>query len=308
MSKRQRDSREYARQMRMIQERATARRGRMRVAYSAIGAVLLVFVVMGLVKLGTAGGGGGGESPSAVPTGAAAEAIISGITSVPAATLDAVGAGAKPSLPTALTGQPALTDGGKPLVLYVGAEYCPFCAAQRWPVVIALSRFGTFSGLTLTTSAADDTYPNTPTVSFHGVTYTSQYLSFQGVETTTNKRVNGQYQPLDQLTPAQQQVLQKYNAAPYVPSDSAGAIPFVDFANKAIQAGASYSPALLADHTHQQILDAVKDPNSQVGRAIGGSANALTALLCKITGNQPGDVCSSAAVQAYQGEFANVGK
>ncbi|WP_433608987.1 DUF929 family protein [Dactylosporangium sp. CA-139114] len=292
--------------MRMIQERATARRGRMRIAYSAIGAVLLVFVVMGLVKLGTAGGGA--QAPSALPTGASAEAVISGVTSVPAATLDTVAAGEKPALPTALTGQPALTDGGKPLVLYVGAEYCPFCAAQRWPVVIALSRFGTFSGLTLTTSAADDAYPNTPTLSFHGAKYTSQYLAFQGVETTTNKRVGGQYAPLDQLTPAQQQVLAKYNAPPYVPQDSAGAIPFMDFANKAIQAGASYSPQLLANHTHQQVLDAIKDPNSQLGRAIDGSANAMTALLCKITGNQPADVCSSAAVRAYQGEFANVGQ
>ncbi|MFI5912968.1 DUF929 family protein [Dactylosporangium sp. NPDC051541] len=307
MSKRQRDSRDYARRMRVIQERATARRGRMRTAYAAIGAVLLVFVVMGLVKLGS-GGGGGGEAPSALPSGASAESIISGVTSVPATTLDTVAAGAKPSLPTALTGQPALTDGGKPLILYVGAEYCPFCAAQRWPVVIALSRFGTFSGLTLTTSAADDSYPNTPTLSFHGSTYTSQYLAFQGVETTTNTKKNGQYEPLDKLTAAQQQVVVKYNAAPFVPADSAGAIPFIDFANKALQAGASYSPELLADHTHQQVLDAVKNPDSQVGRAIDGSANAITALLCRITGNQPGDVCSSAAVKAFQGEFANVGQ
>ena len=45
---------------------------------------------------------------------------------------------------------PALTADGKPEVLYVGAEYCPFCAAERWPVVVALSRFGTWSGLSAT--------------------------------------------------------------------------------------------------------------------------------------------------------------
>lgn len=307
MSKRQRDTREYARRMRVIQERAAARRERMRVAYSAIGAVLLVFAVMIVVRLGSAGGGAPAPS-GALPTGPAAASIAAGVTSVPAATLDAVGKGGAATLPSVLTGQPALTDGGKPLVLYVGAEYCPFCAAQRWPVVIALSRFGTFSNLGVTRSAADDVYPNTPTLSFHGTTYTSQYLAFQGVETTTNTRKNGTYVPLDQLTDAQAQVVQKYNAPPYVPADSAGAIPFTDFANHAVQAGASFSPQLLQGKTHAEVVSAINDPNSQLGRAILGNANALTALLCRITGGQPAGVCSSPAVQAFQGEFANVGK
>ncbi len=36
---------------------------------------------------------------------------------------------------------------GKPQFLYIGAEYCPYCAAQRWATIVALSRFGTFSKL-----------------------------------------------------------------------------------------------------------------------------------------------------------------
>jgi hypothetical protein len=29
-------------------------------------------------------------------------------------------------------------------VVFVGAEYCPYCASERWPLVMALSKFGTF--------------------------------------------------------------------------------------------------------------------------------------------------------------------
>src|SRR5215471_17073708 len=36
-----------------------------------------------------------------------------------------------------------LTSGGKPEMLYIGAEYCPYCAAMRWSMAVALSRFGT---------------------------------------------------------------------------------------------------------------------------------------------------------------------
>ena len=37
----------------------------------------------------------------------------------------------------------ALTEAGLPEMLYMGAEYCPFCAAERWAMVMALSKFGT---------------------------------------------------------------------------------------------------------------------------------------------------------------------
>ena len=43
--------------------------------------------------------------------------------------------------------RPARAAQKLPEVLYLGAEYCPYCAAQRWTTIIALSRFGTWSGL-----------------------------------------------------------------------------------------------------------------------------------------------------------------
>jgi hypothetical protein len=121
-------------------------------------------------------------------------------------------------------------------------------------------------------------------------------------------RRNGRYEPLDELTDAQAQVVKKYNAPPFVAQDSAGSIPFMDFANSAVQAGASYSPQLLQGRSHAEVAAAVNDPQSQIGRAVGGNANAMTALLCRLTGAQPAAVCSSPAVTAFQGEFGNVGK
>lgn len=303
MARRRRDTREYARRMKLLRQRADARRQRMRWATSAISVVLLAFAVMVVVKLS---GGGTGEGPAPVPTGAAAATVVAAATSVPAVTLDSIGAGPVSTLPKATTGQPVLAEGGKPVVLYVGAEYCPFCAAQRWPVVVALSRFGTFDGLRISASAADDAYPNTPTLSFHGSTYTSQYLVFQGVETNSNVREGSGYAPLDTLTAQQEQLVRTYNASPYVDAASAGAIPFLDYANQAVSGGASFSPQLLAGKTAEQVANALSNPDSEIGRAVGGNANAITALLCRLTKGQPGDVCSSKAVTAFRGKFDNV--
>jgi len=39
------------------------------------------------------------------------------------------------------------TTVGKPLTFFTGGQFCPFCAAMRWPLVKARQRVGTFSGL-----------------------------------------------------------------------------------------------------------------------------------------------------------------
>jgi hypothetical protein len=290
-------ARQVAAQLRQAQER----RKRMAIAGAAVGAVVLLLGILVGVKL--AGGGGQSGTPQSAAQQPASATVLAGVTAVPASLLDQVGVGQVNALPKTVSGQPVLTDQGKPLVLYVGAEYCPFCAAERWAVVMALSRFGTFTNLGQTHSASGDAYPNTATLSFHGARYTSQYLSFQGVETESNQLVGNGYAPLDTLTTSQQQIVTKYNAPPYVAASSAGTIPFIDFANQAVISGASYSPQLLAGMSADQIATALKDPTNPITQAVGGTANAITALLCRLTGNQPSAVCTSAAVTAFHGKL-----
>ncbi len=239
------------------------------------------------------------QSPAAstgTPSTPAGSALETSLKNIPAATFDTVGAGSDVTAPTPVTGA-ALTADGKPRVLYIGAEYCPFCAAQRWPVVAALSRFGTFSGLGLTSSSAVDVYPNTATLSFHGATYTSTWLSFTGVEETTNilkvpGNANSGYTALDTPTAADQALLTKY--------EPQGSIPFVDFGNKYVTVGSSYKPDALQGLTQTQIAAGLADPNSAIAKSAIGAANMITAVLCKMTNNQPAAVCTSAAVTSQK--------
>jgi hypothetical protein len=200
--------------------------------------------------------------------------------------------------PTRVAGSGPVQTGtdGKPLVTYVGAEYCPFCAAQRWALAVALSRFGTFSNLGETSSSSSDVFPSTQTLSFHGSHYSSPYVDFQPVETATNQVVNGAYVPLQTPTAAQSALLAKYDTAPY--TSQAGSIPFLDIANKYIAVGASYSPQVLAGLSRAQIAAQLDNPNSPVAQAILGTANEFTAAICTVTNGQPSSVCSSSAITA----------
>ena len=139
-------------------------------------------------------------------------------------------------------------------------------------------------------------YPNTPTLSFHGSTFTSQYLAFTGVETTTNEQVNGQYPPLDTPTAEDQKTFDTYNAPPYV--KTGGSIPFIDLGGKFVSSGATYSPEILAGKTQAEVADALKDPSNPIAKAVIGSANVYTAAICKMTNNQPANVCSTEPVTA----------
>ncbi len=168
-------------------------------------------------------------------------------------------------------------------------------------MAVALSRLGTFANLGTTHSAGNDVFPNTPTLSFHGVSYTSRYLALTGVETTTNEAVNGGYKPLDNPTAEDQKTFDTYNRPPYV--KSMGSISFVAIGGKYVSSGASYSPELLTGKTQAAIAAALKDPADPIAKAVDGSANLYTAALCKLTGGQPVDVCGSPAVTAAAGKL-----
>jgi hypothetical protein len=236
-------------------------------------------------------------SAPAAPSTAASDRVVTTITSIPSPELDRVGLGSASNTLQPVSGQPLAGPGGKPELLHVGAEYCPYCAAQRWPLMIALSRFGTFSGLTTTTSSSSDAYPNTPTFSFRDAKFTSQYVDFVAVETSDRSG-----KPLQSLTSEQQALLDKYDAAPY--TSTPGAIPFLDFSNRYMVSGSTYSPDVLQGMTWQQVADALKQPSSPQARAILGSANLMTAAICQTTGQQPVSACSTPAVQSIESSLA----
>ena len=154
-------------------------------------------------------------------------------------------------------------------------------------MIIALSRFGAFSGLKTTSSSSSDVYPNTPTFTFHGATYTSQYVDFAAVETTDRNR-----NPLESPTSAQQALANQY--------DTSGSIPFVDFGNRYAFSGAMYLPDVLSGMTWAAVADALAQSSSPQAKAILGSANLITAAICKLTADQPASGCSSSTIQSIE--------
>jgi thiol-disulfide isomerase/thioredoxin len=225
--------------------------------------------------------------PPPAPSNQATQQVVATITTLPASEFDAVGTGSATNSIKPITGTPLTGSTGKPEVLYIGAEFCPYCAAERWPLLIALSRFGTFSGLQTSTSSSTDVFPNTPTFTFRSSTYASQYIDFAAVETSDR---NGN--PLQSPSPAEQQLFNRY--------DAGGSIPFVDMGNRYSLVGATYSPNVLAGMSWQAIATSLQDPNTAQSKAILGSANLFTAAICKQSSNQASTVCSSPTIQAIE--------
>jgi hypothetical protein len=160
--------------------------------------------------------------------------------------------------------------------------------------VAALSRFGTFSGLSTVHSSTTDTPANIPTWTFHGSTYTSKYLTFTPVEETTNIPAGtpGQYTTLDTPTAAQTAMMKQY--------DSGGGIPFINFGGKYTQDGdlPMLGPTNLSGDWTKIATD-LKDPSTANAKAVLAAANWTTAAICKLTGGQPATACTP-AVQALE--------
>jgi hypothetical protein len=170
---------------------------------------------------------------------------------------------------------PPLSIDGKAGIVFVSEESCPFCAAERWPVVIALSHFGTWHHLGATTSSSTDVYPSTATFSFRNATFDSRYLAVR-----TTELANNAGRSLQPVTPLDTELINNYDVPPYVNSaDQTGAVPFLDIDNHDVLAGAQYSPQVLAGLSASQIAAQLENPDSPVAIAIDESANALIAAI-----------------------------
>jgi len=299
-------------------ERRAEQRRRIYLAGGSIIVVVIVVLAFVLVKLNSGGGTAGTSSNG--PTGTALASVTKQVTDIPTSVTDQVAGGKVPasffvdaktsSAVTSIQSMgsyfatvdgKALTQNGKPEVLYIGSEYCPFCAAQRWAMINAFSRFGTFTGLTTTHSSSSDIDANTPTYTFYGSTYTSKYISFTSVELNKNYRVGnattGDYVNLQTPTAAEEALQTAYDPGTY--------IPFIDFGNKYVQEGniSPLAPTMLDGKTWAQVAAAMNEPTSTIAQAEDANANYETAAICELTNNQPATACT-ATIQKLESTLA----
>ncbi|HLY31518.1 MAG TPA: DUF929 family protein [Ktedonobacterales bacterium] len=224
------------------------------------------------------------------------QSVLAELTHVPSSVFSQIGNGPNsiqmqglpPSTPPL-----SLTTSGHPEIFFVGGEYCPYCAAERWGLVIALSRFGTFKNLHLMRSSHTDVYPDTATFTFYKSSYTSKYIVFIPVEAYDRDQ-----NALQTLTSAQQQVFTTYDNTPY--TQSPGSIPFTDYGGAYVAIGAPFIPSMLQGLSWQQIAAGLSDPTNDGTQNIIGTANQITATICVLDNQQPGSVCKSATIQQIE--------
>lgn len=266
---------------RMAAERAARKRAekrrRMLIALGSVTAVVAIAAALVTFSLT--------RSPAHLTASesVAPAAVARQVTSVPASALTQVSPGrvVTPLHPVTSSGPP-LTVNGKPAIVFVSEESCPFCAAERWSLTVALSHFGTWDHLGITSSAANDIFPNTATLSYRAAQYHSSQLTLQTTELTDNAG-----KPLQAATTLDRQLIGQYDVPPYVNSaDQSGAVPFLDIGNRYILAGAQYDPQVLAGLSATQIAADLRDPSSPVAQAIDGSANVIIAAINQVLHDQ----------------------
>ncbi len=299
MGKASRTKNEFSRRERIAAQRVEQRRREQRQRLLVAGGSILavIVIVVGFVVWKTNSHTPPGNTSNG-PTGTTLAKVTSEVTGVPSSTLDQVGAGGS-SLAGGIksVSGTALTANGKPEVFFYGAEYCPYCAANRWGLIVALSRFGTFTGLKTIHSSSTDTPPSVPTWTFDGSSYTSQYINFTSIESVGNvANSSGSYPTLQTPTSAEQALVTKYDGAD-------GSIPFVDFGNKYTQSGdlPMLTPTNLSGDW-ETIAGDLSKPSTGNAKAVDGAANFMTAAICKLTNNQPATACTS-TVQGLESQL-----
>jgi Domain of unknown function (DUF929) len=218
--------------------------------------------------------------------------VVQDLTRIPLTTWNRIGGhGAIPPVLAPAAGR----NSGGARVVYVGAEFCPYCAALRWPLIAALSRFGTFTGLELAASSASHAYPSTPTFTFANAVYRSAYITFMSKELDAGIHKSGRYLALQGMLPAQ--------AAAFHANDPEGTIPYLLVGGRYLWLDSPFSPALIHGHTWADIAAGLPEARGTAAAAIVANATEITAAVCAADGDRPISVCRSRGVQAIREEL-----
>jgi len=291
-------------QSRMLSPHRPSRLTPTLIAWLSVGLVVLVIAILVVVKISSGGGQTTSSHQAVLP---ASPPLVREVSTVPATVFNAVGVGIPSQftgdIPIVIGGQPPLTLHGKtPTMMYYGAEYCPYCAAERWGIAVALARFGSWHGLDTTASGLLD--GDYSTLSFRRAKLVSSFINVVPIETCTNivdpgaSGCNG-YRPLQSPTPAEQAALSRYASPAFVPDNTEGiSFPFIDVDNRVLFSGSTYQPALLTGLTQSEIARGLTDPTNPVTQAVVGTANYLSAAVCAGTHGAPTTVCTSPGVRA----------
>lgn len=180
---------------------------------------------------------------------------------------------------------------GLPLVLYMGADFCPYCAALRWPLALALMRFGDLSGLRYMLSSGSDVYPDTATFTFLDTHLESEFIDFQATELEDRDK-----KKLQKPDARASEIFNRFDKKPY--TDYAGSIPFLYLDGKYVEVGSPFSPGSLKELDWKQITAQLESGHGKAWEDIVGEANQLTAALCILTQGKPDEVCTAPGVTA----------
>jgi uncharacterized protein DUF929 len=203
------------------------------------------------------------------------------------------GTGTAPSLPPASSETPvansswykvnasAWQDGGRPVLFFYGATWCPYCSASSWAVWKALSEFGgivpksAFSDY----SSATDTDASTPEVVLAGA-QSSSTIAIQVVEDTSGVEGN----TTGTSNSYQQAYLSNY---------SGGGIPFVVINGQYIHAGALVDPSGLSSYANGAdggdiaVKNSILNETGIPWQVVAPAAWWVMAILAAATGESP---------------------
>lgn len=266
--------------------------------YVALGLIIVAICLLGALVL-VRDNSGPSTSTTVETFNAAPSSLISSLASVPPSVFNTIGVSSPtnpvtplhPARGDRLPVWKAATVGGgvRPVVFFYGAEFAPYPAVERWPLVLALSRFGTFKQLGLMQSSGTTAFAGLSTFTFWNVSYSSNDVVFQPVERYGSLNPTGaRYLGLQRPDPRQ--------AAAVSSNEGTKTFAFVDIGNRYVLSGASFAPAALAGLSQSQIAGYLTMPTSPLTQAVVTAANQISASICAVDGDRPGAVCQSRGV------------